>query len=353
MRRQNYKILILLDYRQQFWLKTDHKEANFDIGLLKSEFEKRGCITDIINFRQIDFKNNDYSNTFVIYQSTEDPDHFYKSYIEDCLLGLQLKGATLIPGFHYFRAHDNKVFMEILRDVNDYKYVKDLKSEYFGSYEDYMQSDVIQFNKPKVFKLSAGAQSKNVFLLKSKKDFQKIPTKKSRTFNFYYWLVDQIKPFLKKTYPNYRKKSHHRRKFIIQNFVPGLNGDFKVLVYGVDYYVLSRKVKENDFKASGSGLFSYTKELPDGLLKYAKNCFESFDVPFIGLDIAVKDGKFYLIEFQFVHFGNYTLEKSPFHFKLNKNEKWDLVEKKVVLEEEFAKTINQFILNKIENTLHT
>lgn len=344
-------ILILVDYRNQFWLKANYKEENFDLPRLQKEFEKHRYNVEIQGFSQINLKNKNYKNTFVIYQSSEDPNHFYKSYIEDCLLGLKLKGAILIPDFQYFRAHDNKVFMEILRDVNTCTAIKSPISEYFGAFEEYLKSRIFENANPKVFKLAAGAQSKNVFLLKSKKDFLKIPQRTSKSINLYYWIIDQIKPFLNSRYPFYVKKSHNRRKFILQNFVPDLDGDFKVLVYGSNYYVLSRKIRPNDFRASGSGLFQYTKDLPKGLLAYAKKCFEAFNVPFMGLDIAEKGGVFYLIEFQFVHFGNYTLEKSPFHFKYEQEE-WHVIDTTVVLEEEFALTVHKYIQNSFENSIH-
>jgi glutathione synthase/RimK-type ligase-like ATP-grasp enzyme len=339
------KILIVIDYRKQFWLRADYKESNFNLPLLISEFNNLGYQVDVSGFSQLDLKNASYSDTYVIYQSTEDPDSFYKSFIEDCLLGLELKGAILIPGFRFFRAHNNKVFMEILRDVNISKELKRPQSRYFGTYEEYQKYFTFKDSFPKVFKLSEGAQSKNVLLLKTKKDFLRVPKIKTRTFNLYFWLVDLIKPILKKKYPNYQKKSNHRRKFIIQNFVEGLDGDYKVLVYGNDYYVLSRKVRPNDFRASGSGLLEYKRELPSGLLEYAKTCFNAFDVPFMGLDIAEKEGTYYLIEFQFVHFGNYTLEKSSFHFQFNDN-KWNIIEEQVILEKEFANAIHNYIKMK-------
>lgn len=337
------KVIILIDYRDQFWLKSDYKEANFNVSLLKQEFENLGYDTSIMNFNQLDFKGRDYTNTFIIYQSSEDPDHLYNSYIEDCLLALELKGAVLIPKYQYFRAHDNKVFMEMLRDLNPNANLMQPHSKHYGTYEEFKLKVDLKNLEPKVFKLYSGSQSKHVFLLKTESNYRKIPYKFSRSFNFHYWLVDKVKPFLKSKYPNYRKKSHNRKKFIVQNFISELDGDFKVLIYGNKYFVLSRKTPPKDFKASGSGLFEFVKILPDGMLEYAKKCFESFDSPFMGLDIAEKNGKFYLIEFQFVHFGNYTLEKSPFHFENVSKNKWDIIEEKVILEEFFVKTIDEYI----------
>jgi len=49
----------------------------------------------------------------------------------------------------------------------------------------------------------------------------------------------------------------HRSKFIVQEFIPDLSNDWKVLVFWDKYYVLRRKNRPNDFRASGSGLFSF------------------------------------------------------------------------------------------------
>lgn len=338
------KILILVDYRGQFWLKSNFKEENFDINLLKDSLKQFGYEVTVATFSDLDFFTQDYQDTFVIYQSSEDPDSFYKSYIEDCLLSLELKGAILIPNFILFRAHNNKVFMEMLRDVKKESVLHMPRAKYFGTYESYRQY-FTNFTETKVFKMSEGAQSKTVFLLKEKKDFTSKVFKHTRSFNFYYWLVDKIKPFLKKKYPNYIQKSHNRKKFILQDFIPGLNEDYKVLVFDRDYFVLKRSVRENDFRASGSGLLNFTKDLPEGILEYSKNCFDAFEAPFISLDIAVKEGVFYLIEFQFVHFGNYTLEHSSFHYHFEDG-KWNLIEEKVILEEKFAESIHNFIVKR-------
>lgn len=335
------EILILVDYRNQFWLKAAYKEANFDLKLLKSSFQELGCNVEIKAFSDVRFDGKLYSNTIVVYQSAEDEGLLYKSYIEDILLGLKLAGATLIPDFHLFRAHHNKVFMEILRDISSLEELKNIRSRWFGTYEEYLYNSSPFQDKPVVFKLSDGAQSKNVRLLKSKRDKRRIPKRLSRSFDFYWWLVNRIKPFLKKRYPDYRKKSDHRRKFIVQNSISGLDGDFKVLVFYDKYYVLHRKIRKNDFRASGSGLFTFERELPSGLLDFAKKIFEYFEVPFISLDIACKGTRFFLLEFQFVSFGTYTLEKSNFYF-VQEDGRWEIVNENSVLEEEFARSIFRY-----------
>lgn len=336
------QILILVDYRGQFWLKATHKEANFDLHLLQSSFGDLGCDVEVLSFSDVRFDGESYEDTYVVYQSTQDDRLLYKSYIEDVLLGLKLLGATLIPDFHFFRAHHNKVFMEILRQTSSCEAIKNIQSRCFGTYEEYVTQLNEFHTEPFVFKLADGDQSKHVRLLETSSQKRRAPKRLSRTFHPYYWSVNRVKPFLQKTYPDYRSKSDHRRKFVVQNFVPGLDGDFKVLVFAEKYYVLHRKNRENDFRASGSGRFSFERELPPGLLDYAAKVFEYFDVPFISLDIAAAAAEFYLMEFQFVHFGAYTLEKSPFHF-VQRNGHWKLTEGPSILEEEFARAVCTYI----------
>lgn len=344
---QMNKFLLLTDYRNQFWLKTDYKEQSLDLELLKKEITDLGFIVEVKQFSEIDFKENNYNGQFVFYQSSQDPDLFYKSFIEDVLLGLKLQGAILLPDYQYLRAHHNKVFMEILRETCGTQSMKQLKSWYFGTYEEFVNNICFNPVQDYVFKLSTGDQSKNVVLLDNRQKFQNVPKKHSRSFNLYYWLIDKIKPYWKSKYPGYRRKSHHRKKFIIQEFIPGLTGDYKVLVFtDKKIYVLRRETRPSDFRASGSGRFTYSKAVPALLLDFSMEVFNSFSVPFISLDIAVSDNNFYLMEFQFVHFGTYTAEKAPFHFK-RIDGKWEVIDQNVIIEAEFAQALHWFIQFRI------
>ena len=340
------KLMILVDYRGQFWLKSNYKEENVDLSLLQNEFLSLSYDVILKNYAEIDFKIENYRGWYVIYQSSEDPDLYYKSYIEDILLGLSLHGAILIPDFKYFRAHHNKVFMEILRELHGTDPMKALQSWYYGTYEDYRKDRRIKRNIPYVFKLASGAQSKNVRLLKTRKEHLLIPRIESRSLDWYYWLVDQIKPFWKSRYPKYKKKSHNRKKFLIQEFVPDLDGDYKILVFHEKVFVLTRKTRPNDFRASGSGRFSYSRNVPREILDFSIEVFQCFDVPFISLDVGSNKQKLFLFEFQFVNFGTYTAEKSHHHFKLV-NGKWELFENKVIIECEYARSIDKFIDNRL------
>ena len=69
----------------------------------------------------------------MLYTSSEDPDYFYKSYIEDIVYGLKNIGAKLIPPYKYLRTNNNKVLMEILRDQFKIPELNTQKSRYFGT----------------------------------------------------------------------------------------------------------------------------------------------------------------------------------------------------------------------------
>jgi glutathione synthase/RimK-type ligase-like ATP-grasp enzyme len=333
-------IFIVRDYRSKFWLTARNYSETYDLLLLKKLFEELSYSVIITNFSKIDLLHTDYSNAAIFYQSSEDKNLFYKSFIEDIILGLKMKGALVIPDFHYLRAHHNKVFMEILRQVSKLDCIKNLQSQYFGTYEEF-DSKNISF--PSVFKLSEGAQSSNVRLLKDLKQTRSIIRWYSKSFDITIWLKDLIKYFFfRKKYDNYIKTSQHRKKYILQEFIPSLKNDYKVVVINRKFFVLERYVRHNDFRASGSGKFKFNSNIPLDLLNYAKEIFEYFKVPFISLDIAYFEKKSMLLEFQFVSFGTITVEKSPYHFEFNDGA-WKLIEGKVIIEEDFVQSIDNFI----------
>ena len=122
---------------------------------LKKYFNELGFNAIFINVSSINFKQSHKDKLF-LYTSSEDPDYLYKSFIEDIVLGLEISGAIVIPSYKYLRANNNKVFMEILRDHLIIKSISNVKSSYFGSYEDFLKN-LPNANDTIVIKSSAGA----------------------------------------------------------------------------------------------------------------------------------------------------------------------------------------------------
>jgi len=290
--KKNVKsILILVDDRNQFYSSTKEPGGSMNVDVIKKELEYLGYSVIIKGFSEVEFRGDLYKDFFVLYQSTEDPDLRYKDYIEDILLGLKMSGARLIPRFEYFRAHHNKVFMEILREKMNYG--EHIKSLHFGTFEELAKSEY-KFSYPVVVKPGVGSRSRGIFLARNRKQLLKTVWKISSSFTF----INTMR-FLKSVFSlkSFKPISNNRKKFIIQEFISGLSGDYKVLVYGDKYYVVRRENRSRDFRASGSGLLSFPKIVPDGLLDYAQLIFKKSRAPFMGMDVACLDGRFYLIEF--------------------------------------------------------
>lgn len=333
-------LYLLTDYKNYFSSKypSDPYRSGMNKLLLSRCFYELGFEVIYLNFSEIDFKSEIYKHKIFLYSSSEDINGFYKDYIEDILFGLDLSGAILIPDFKYFRAHHNKVFMEILRDLSDVNEIKNIKSKYFGTLQDAIKT-ITDKSDSYVIKKSSGATSLGVYKSNKLKDFRKIIKRVSSTRNLFYDLWDEIRAIRRK---GYVKESRFRKKFIIQNLIDGLQNDWKVLIFGNKYYVLFRKVRDNDFRASGSGKLEYKEELPEGLLEYSEKIYNYFKVPNISLDIGCNGKEYFLFEFQSLYFGTYTLEYSPFYY-IKENGCWNIKHEKSFLEKEYANSVIHYL----------
>jgi len=334
-------ILILLDYRSQFYSSTRSRGASLDISNIQTGFEKAGYEVSVRYFAEVNFRTTDHGGTFVLYQSSEDSSLVYKDYIEDILLGLSLQGAILVPKFPYFRAHHNKVFMEILRDLQKNKMFRIVSSQSFGTYEEYKRHFMTE-SFPVVLKPSAGSKSQKIMIAHTRDKSDRAARKLSATPSFFNFLMfcrnlcDQ---------KGFSPVSNNRRKFTVQSFVPSLSGDYKIVIYNDKYFVLFRKNRPNDFRASGSGQLSFPQETPEQVLSYAKQVFERFAVPFISIDIGYDGSTCHLFEFQFVLFGQYAVEHSPWHFVWDKG-KWNRIVARTTAEKELVQAVHNYIKKK-------
>ena len=340
----NRDIILLLDYRDQFYFSTRYRGASVNIERLKKYFSDYSINLIPKHFYEIDLRAENYKDKWILYQSSEDPGLSYKDYIEDILIGLEMQGARLIPDFKYFRSHHNKVFMEILRDVLGIREIQNIKSKVFGTYEEFARSCYLDSDETFVIKPGSGTRSRGVGLLKTCSDKKILPRRVSRSFT-----LDNFKLFLSKikTGKPFTPMSNNRKKFIIQDFIQELGGDFRILVYGKKYYVVFRKNRKNHFTASGSGNLDFDAELPDGLFDYANIVYRKLNTSYVSLDIGYKDGEFFLFEFQCLCLGQYTLEKSKFYYMQSLNGKWKKVQETPDLEREIAATVSDYIEKKI------
>jgi hypothetical protein len=335
-------IYALSDYKGNFESKYDSIPYNsgMDKNLLKKYFLAMGFEVVFIPFSEvINYSNNFWRNKLVIYTSSEDNGYYYKSYIEDIIYYLELSNAKVIPAFKYIKANNNKVFMELLRHQFNNE-VRNIKSKVFGCFEE-VEKIRNNLSFPLVYKQAAGAMSNGVGLIESIDELEHKLKKVSRTSNLLKELWEYGRSI---KYKGYIRESKYRNKFIVQDFVKGLDGDYKVLVFSNKYYILKRDTRRDDFRASGSGIRNFVKEFPQGLLEYANLCINTLKVPQVSLDIVYNGKSFFLIEFQCLYFGSYTITYSDFYWCKTEENGFVLTEGKSVLEAEFARSIAEFCI---------
>lgn len=336
-------ILILTDYKGFFGSKQHTKiyRGGMDIQKIVRLLEKKSFLVEVMTFSSLNAEHQRVlkQKPIILYQSSEDKNDHYKSFIKDIIYNLEQSGLTVIPKYSYLAAHNNKVSMELLRQRTNSEGVNTINSWVFGTFEE-LKHNIDTITLPSVIKPASGAMSKGVSLAKSKKELLKLAKNISSTKNLWHDIKEHLREL--KYYKKYTKESFHRSKFIVQNLIPELKNDWKVLVYGNKCFVLYRGVRKNDFRASGSGNFEFRKEIPDGLLDFALELKDIFHVPHISLDIAFDGKVFHLIEFQFLFFGTTTLEKAKFHFEKIQNN-WSLIEKVADLEDVYTDSIINFI----------
>jgi glutathione synthase/RimK-type ligase-like ATP-grasp enzyme len=230
---------------------------------------------------------------YFYYTSSQYP--IYKSFILDVLKQIELRGGILIPELRHFISHENKNFQELEKTRLG------IKSPYglpIGTYEEGLER-LNKVSYPIVIKKSCGFRSRNVKLANNVQEGKKMLLKmlegnvKFSNDGLYY------------LYRKFKNKKHYPKKFgkiIIQEFIPDLTYDWKILVFGERCIGGKRYVKKNDFRASGSKLYSLEQDPPDSVLNFALRCKKDLNCSNISLDISENKGDVQLLEYQTMHF---------------------------------------------------
>lgn len=342
------KIYLLTDYRGRFGSKHDDTpyRSGMDHKLLEAAFREKGYESEFVALSDVRPGDGTWPGRLVMYTSSEDYGLAYKQYIEDIVFALELAGARVIPAGKYLRAHNNKVFMELLRDLLPEELRGGLVSSHFGTAGELAERiDDISF--PVIVKGHSGAMGRNVFLAHTAEELMrtvkgKIAAKASLRF--------RIKEYLRQyRHPGYRRESFYRSRFIVQKFIPGLENDWKVYFFGERAYVFRRPVfRKREFRASGGGYDNYSYGLraavPEGLLDFGHGIFRALGVPFVSMDLAWDGTRFYMLEFQCVYFGTAgILKRYSDEYFLREGEGWRVVANDGLVEKTFAEGLAWFV----------
>lgn len=211
--------------------------------------------------------------------------HFHHASARDVLFAKQLlyavraQGKKIFPDFDTVWHFDDKVGQKYLLEAIHAPLVPSYV--FYSKAEAFNWIDTTSF--PKVFKLRGGAGSQNVQIVRSaararalaKKAFGKgfsqynawtnlkdriQKYKKGKTT-----LFDILKGVIRLGYTtNFAKMAGREKGYIyFQDFIPNNDHDIRVVVIAGKAFAIKRMVRENDFRASGSGFLLYDKTLFD------------------------------------------------------------------------------------------
>ncbi len=291
MKRKFNKILIITNYLDIFPQRISFTES-LDIKEIKDFLNKNSIQAKVINYNELNNNPNlAKSFKYIFYCSSQN--HIYKDFILDHILRFSLQGKYLIPGIEHFLAHENKAFQSmILKDKNIHYPRSRIISNIHEGLDVLKKADF-----PVVLKTSEGWGSLGVHLVLDYKDGE-------RLINNYMTSED---------YPESKVG-----KMIIQKYIKNLEGDWKILIFGNKVSTLYRKVRSNDFRASGSGNFQFIFPSKK-ILDFAFKVKDALNCPWVSLDIMESKFKIYLGEYQVTHFGLLTALNCPTHLEKNGN----------------------------------
>ncbi|WP_157279820.1 ATP-grasp domain-containing protein [Paenibacillus swuensis] len=333
------KAIIITDYagyvRENFY-----PENGVNLEVMVRKLRDYGVEAQITGYQDLANSTFEIKDTLILYSSSQQPD--YKAYIDDILYELS-KHNQVVPRYEIFRAHENKGYQELLKAAHGFS---SLHCHYLATARDFLNI-ADQINYPVVIKKMDGSMSKNVVKADTREEAVRHVHKFTQPAQpIRYFLSKWLDQFiLKKKYVNYERETDYIGRYVVQQFVPGLQEDWRVLVCGDKYYVLKRGVRKHDFRASGSGLFTFDHP-PEGMLDYAKSLYTKLDSPFLSMDICKHEGGFDVFEFQGTHFGPAAIINSEHYYRQHAQGTWE----KVVGKSNYSEVYIEAIISYLDHT---
>ena len=192
------------------------------------------------------------------------------------LYAVQASGKAVFPDYNTAWHFDDKVGQKYLLEA--------IGAPLAPAYVFYTREEAVRWVKiasfPKVFKLRNGAGSDNVRKVNTQKEALKLVKRAfGKGFSQYSaWsnlreryrkyalgktaLWNVIKGIVRLGYTTeYARVTGNEKGYIyFQDFIPNNDFDIRVIVIGDQAFAIKRMVRENDFRASGSGSIRYEKE---------------------------------------------------------------------------------------------
>jgi len=279
--------------------------------------------------------------------------------IIDAMRDLYQQNNILIPSLELLNCHENKGYQVLFSQRMG---IADLWSGYYSSKQDLVCGDLIF---PLVLKTLTGSNGRGVFLVKDYSSLLKTIKalepplsvgvqidllrrrmfRKNKVFAGYPHLRGREDTLL---YTDYITPEI---PFVLQEFVPKLTCDYRVLILGSRYYAIRRLNRDSDFRASGAKRFVFDEDLPLGLLDYAKSIYHKLNNPTLALDIGMSPRGFHLFEFQAQHTGISSIVNSSGYHQFE-GSVWKYYKENISYEQGIADALATYLKSNPKHSSH-
>ena len=247
-------------------------------------------------------------------------------FAKQLLFSLQSAGKVVFPDFNTGWHFDDKVGQKYL--------LESIGAPLVPSYVFYTKKEALEWIEqtdfPKVFKLRGGAGSQNVKLAHTAAEAKRFARKSFGKGFPQYSKIDNLKERFRKwrlgktdfkdvlkgvvrffDVPAFAKMHAPEKGYVyFQDFIPNNNFDTRIVVIGGEYAVAEKRfIRKGDFRASGSGVFSY-ESIDLNAVKIAFEIAEKLSTQSVAFDFIYDNGNPLIVEISYC-FGTKGLSNAP------------------------------------------
>ncbi|HOH46392.1 MAG TPA: hypothetical protein PLX59_01015 [Candidatus Cloacimonadota bacterium] len=351
------KELYLLVGDKDFYGQARKPWVPLSTKLLVQSLTERGYKVHKHHYHELANSSVIIRDSIVLYSFSQIPN--MRLFLKDLIWHLRRLGNLVIPSWDFLLCHENKGYQELLKrelgiDQPKGWYLSNLDalSSYKLSYplvlkglEGSNSTQVSLVHNEAELRQSVKAMTKQHGFLTKFDLFRRRYLRGKREFGGWPTVLPEVDSV---QYAEYIKA---QKRFILQEFVPGLDSDYRVIVFWDKFYVSRRMTKPGDWRASGAKLFTFSKDFPRELLDRTLEVHKIMPSPLISVDLGWKDGKVYLFEFQASHMGMNAVVKNDGYF-VQDGTGWSFKERDSSLEADIARAVDLFLQNTYPDRLN-
>ena len=166
-------------------------------------------------------------------------------------------------------AHEDKAYQSFVLAKVD---IPSPKTFVFG-FRDHAYQFLKDAHYPLVGKTPEGFGSKGVCLIRNERDGHVFVRR-----NMVHRALSKGRSLGERVFQRVIKPAPVLGLVIFQEFIPNLNGDWKILIWGNVACGVYRENRRNDFRASGSGKVRFC-DIPSTALEFARDALKKLDLP--------------------------------------------------------------------------